>query len=369
MIQNPTCRDRSGAPTRRALRAAAFSAACLLLAACAVSASDWAQWRGITQLGVSAETGLPSSWSVEGENLAWRTDFIGRSTPVVMGGRVFASGRAGTEIDRREIVAAFDAETGEQLWEVNIPTHLTTVPYNRAGWGSVAGDAETGYIYFQGMGGPFYCIDRDGNVVWERSLYEEFGRFSGYGGRTHTPLVDEDQVIINIINGSWGPLGRPTHRYAAFDKKTGDLRWMSSPGGLPYDRNTQSNGSIAVIDGQRLFVAGNADGHIYALQARTGELVWEFELSKRGINSSPLVVGNTVYVGHSEENIDAAVLGRTIAIDARGTGDITKTHELWRRDIKMGFPSPMYHDGTLFVMPFISPCHLVFNSTSGEDAT
>ena len=61
-------------------------------------------------------------------------------------------------------------------------------------------------------------------------------------------------------------------------------------------------------------------------------------------------IGNTVYVGHSEENIDAAILGRTIAIDARGTGDVTKTHELWRRDIKMGFPSPMFHDGTLFVM-------------------
>jgi len=163
-------------------------------------------------------------------------------------------------------------------------------------------------------------------------------------------MVDEDQVIVSVINGSWGKLGAPRHRYYSFDKRTGAIRWTSTPGGMPYDRNTTSNGSIAVINGQRLYISGNADGHIYALKARTGEVVWQFELSKRGINSSPLVIGDVVYIGHSEENIDEATLGRTIAIDATGTGDVTKTHERWRSAISMGFPSPMFHDGRLYVM-------------------
>lgn len=327
-----------------------FVLALLLGSTSAAIAEDWPHWRGPQHTGVSEATGLITSWSTEGENLLWRRDFIGRSTPVILGGRVFVMGRGGDQQDRRELVAAFDAKTGDPLWEHTVPNSNTTVPYNRAGWASLAADVETGYLYAQGVGGRFFCLDADGNVVWQRNLTEELGRFNGYGGRTHTPLVDEDQVIVSVINGSWGPLGRPTHRYYAFDKKTGAIRWMAQPGGLPYDRNTTSNGQVAVINGQRLFISGNADGHIYALKARTGELVWEFELSKRGINSSPLVIGDTVYIGHSEENIDEATLGRTVAIDATGTGDVTKTHERWRQPIKMGFPSPMFHEGRLYVV-------------------
>lgn len=324
--------------------------ALLLGSATAVTAEDWPHWRGPQHTGVSEATGLISSWSTEGENLLWRQDFIGRSTPLVLGGRVFVMGRGGDQKDRRELVAAFDAETGEQLWEVTVPNSNTTVPYNRAGWASLAADLETGYLYAQGVGGRFFCLDRDGNIVWQRNLTEELGRFNGYGGRTHTPLVDEDQVLVSVINSSWGSLGRPLHRYYSFDKRTGDIRWVAAPGSSPEDLNTTSNAQVAVINGQRLFISGNADGHIYALEARTGELVWDFELSKRGINSSPLVVGNTVFVGHSEENIDEATLGRVIAIDATGTGNVTATHELWRRPITMGFPSPMFHEGVLYVV-------------------
>jgi hypothetical protein len=44
-------------------------------------------------------------------------------------------------------------------------------------------------------------------------------------------------------------------------------------------------------------------------------------------------------------------MGRVVAIDATGTGDVTKTHELWRaEELGAGFPSPIYHDGRLYVI-------------------
>jgi len=77
----------------------------------------------------------------------------------------------------------------------------------------------------------------------------------------------------------------------------------------------------------------------------------EFQLSKRGVNSNVLVDGTTAYVGHSEENLDAPVMGRVVAFDVSGTGDITKTAEKWRRDeLSTGFPSPAYKDGILYVI-------------------
>ena len=59
---------------------------CCVLVAVSMSAmaNDWPTWRGPNQDGTSAETGLISSWSVEGENLLWEAEFIGRSTPIIL---------------------------------------------------------------------------------------------------------------------------------------------------------------------------------------------------------------------------------------------------------------------------------------------
>ncbi len=52
-------------------------------------ASDWAEWRGPARDGISAEKNLPVKWSPTGENLAWKAPYGGRSTPIVMGDRVY----------------------------------------------------------------------------------------------------------------------------------------------------------------------------------------------------------------------------------------------------------------------------------------
>ncbi|HEY7513374.1 MAG TPA: pyrrolo-quinoline quinone, partial [Vicinamibacteria bacterium] len=109
---------------------------------------DWSNWRGPARNGVSDEKGLVSTWSKKtGENLLWRDDFTGRSTPVVMQGRVCANGRVGTGLLRQEMVACWDAGTGKRLWERRFVVYNTTVPFTRVGWAAVAGDPETGYVY------------------------------------------------------------------------------------------------------------------------------------------------------------------------------------------------------------------------------
>lgn len=332
--------------------AAALIVGFLLGLAAPAIANDWPSWRGRGQTGASEETGLVSSWSPDGENLIWSDTWVGRSTPAVFDGRVCANGRTGSGIDEQEVVACWNAETGQQLWQHHFNVLNTTVPFNRVGWGSVAGDPDTGYLYVMNIDGHLNTFDREGNIVWSWRLAEDLGRASGYGGRTSTPIVDEDQLLLSIIGSGWGSLGGPPrHRYFAFDKHTGQVRWSSTPGGTVADMNTQSVGVVGVVSGQRLWIDGNADGHIYALKARTGEKVWEFHLSKRGINVSPVLANDTVYVAHSEENLDAGTMGRVVAIDATGSGDITTTHERWRADeMAIGFSSPLIHEDRLYII-------------------
>ena len=337
----------------RGSRVAAALLVCLLPALTPpAAAQDWPSWRGRGQTGVSDATDLVSSWSPDGENLVWSDSWVGRSTPAVFDGRVCANGRSGNGVDEQEVVACWNAETGAKLWQHHFNVANTTVPFNRVGWGSVAGDPETGYLYAMNIDGHLNAFDRDGTVVWTWRLAEDFGRASGYGGRTSNPIVDEDQLLLSVIGAGWGNLGGPPrHRYVSFDKRTGEVRWVSTPGGTVADMNTQSVGVIGVINGERLWIDGNADGRIYALKARTGEKVWEFHLSKRGINVSPVLAGETVYAAHSEENVDAGTMGRVVAIDATGSGDVTATHERWRADeLAIGFSSPLLHDGRLYLI-------------------
>ncbi|MCB1037821.1 MAG: PQQ-binding-like beta-propeller repeat protein, partial [Acidobacteria bacterium] len=155
---------------------------------------------------------------------------------------------------------------------------------------------------------------------------------------------DGDQVILAVIGSSWGEHSRPLHRLFSFDKRDGKILWTSSPGGAVADLNTYSTPVVTVAGGQRLVIGGFADGGVYALKARTGEKVWGFQLSKRGLNVSPVVRGDTVYIAHSEENIDEGVLGRTVGLDA-ATGK-----EKWRSPHSVGYASPLVHGDVLYVV-------------------
>ena len=79
-----------------------------------------------------------------------------------------------------------------------------------------------------------------------------------------------------------------------------------------------------------------------------------------------MVDGYRVYVTHSEENYDTTAMGRVVCIDGRGTGDITKTAELWRSDgIDAGYASPLLHGGRLYVMCNSGVLHC-FDAVSGK---
>ena len=60
------------------------------LATAAVSAENWPQWRGPSANGVSAEKGLPATWTKE-ENVTWKLAMPDRSgaTPIIWGDTIF----------------------------------------------------------------------------------------------------------------------------------------------------------------------------------------------------------------------------------------------------------------------------------------
>jgi outer membrane protein assembly factor BamB len=342
-------------------------ALCALLAP-AAQGGEWANWRGPNHDGVSPETGLVASWSTGGDNLIWRADFSGRSTAAVFDGRACAIGRDGEGILRQEVVVCWNAETGERLWQWRSTPHNTFVPWQRLGWASVAGDTETGYLFAHTSDGVLIALDRDGRAVWQWRLGEDIGRTSGYGGRTHTPIVDENRVILAAINTSWGDMGGPpSMRYWAFDKRTGEVLFAAKPSPRTRDANTQSTPIVAVIDGERLLIGASSDGSVYAVRARTGEKMWGFQVSKVALNAGVATDGKRIFASHSEENLDDAAMGRMVAIDATARGeDITAGGELWRiPHLKAGFGTPLVHGGRVYQLDNSANLYAI-DAASGE---
>ena len=305
------------------------------------AASDWAEWRGPARDGISTEVKLPTKWSPAGDNLAWKAPYGGRSTPVVLGDHVYLQNTAGKGESLQERIICFNADTGKVLWEHRFNVYLSDVPPHRVGWASPAADPATGNVYVFGVGGTLLGMSRDGKVLWERSLGEDFGLLTTHGGRTVSPIIDGDLVIVSGVTFMWGQHARGAHRFMAFDKRTGETVWVSAPGGRPYD-TTYAPPIIVNINGTRLLIQGASDGVVHAIKPQTGEPVWKYEISKRGLNTGVVVHGTTAILTHSEENLDSSEMGMMVAVDASAKGDIKKEQVKWRTyGWQGGFSSPV----------------------------
>ena len=338
-----------------------------------VFSADWPYWRGPKFDGTAEASNLPDDWDPEGgegSNLLWvRDDIGGPCTPVVMNGKLYTIQRSEPGTAREgEKVVCLDAATGETLWENNYNVWLSDVPAERVGWSSVVGDPETGYVYALGACDIFNCIDGStGETIWSRPLHEHFGMLSTYGGRTNFPVVHEDLVIISGIIINWGNAAKPNHRLIGMDKKSGEIRWFSGTRDLPYD-TTYSAPSLVTIDGQRQLVMGAGDGAIWGFQPRTGKPLWHYNLSRRGIFATPLIVGNRVFASHSEENVAPFnnLMGGVAGLEISGTGDETTVKELWKQmEVVCGYSEPILIGERLYVVD--DRCKMwIFDATSGE---
>ena len=336
-----------------------------------IQGTDWDNWRGPQRNGVSTETNLPDTWDpqaepgAEGSNLVWkRTDLGSRSTPIVMHGKLFMICNSERDVPEREgeKVVCLDAETGETVWEHVFNVYLSDVPRERVGWSCVVGapsqDPANDLVFAQGVNGYFCCLNASsGELQWEKSLHEQYGFLSTYGGRTNYPIVHEANVITSAVIIGWGEMAKPAHRFLAFDYRSHDPA-DSSKGGLPVWFNgtrllpedvTYSAPILATFNGRLAMVFGSGDGAVHAMEPRTGRIIWSYYVSTHGLNCTPLVVGDRVYCGHGRENINSTAMGSFFCLDGTQTGTITDP--IWKIDeLHVHRSTPLLIDDRLYVI-------------------
>ncbi len=311
-------------------------------------------WRGPEQNGISRETGTVDRWDFGGDNILWaKTELGTRSTPIIMRGKLYTLARSepGTTREGEKVICA-DAASGKILWENKFNVFLSDVPDTRVAWSNCVGDPATGRVYAMGVCGYLQCLDGDtGKTIWSRSLNEEFGLLTTYGGRTNVPIVHDDLLIISGVIIGWGEMAKPTHRFLAFNKATGEMVWFNGTRPLP-DDTTYSTPVVGVLGGQQAMLFGSGDGSLWAFQPRTGVPIWQYKLSTRGLNVTPLIDGDKVYMAQSEENREGDSMGAVVAVNGaagKNNADITASGELWRdKEVMVGRSGMILLDGRLY---------------------
>jgi outer membrane protein assembly factor BamB len=196
---------------------------------------------------------------------------------------------------------AFDSSTGQLKWQVDIQAPQASVA------SVVAGDT----LYFGVPDGPTYALNTaDGSTKW--TVPDGFGS-------------------LTFANGTiFGPTGTdPDFVYAALDAASGAERWRISSPGFGFTPGTIVDGNIVVgtdagklmsvaqtdgavnwtfttvngagvwgapaIVGDEVY-AVDIDGSLYALDAATGQELWQVKLDG-GVNYSPVITGGVIYLG------------------------------------------------------------------------
>jgi outer membrane protein assembly factor BamB len=323
--------------------------------------TGWLDWRGPNHTSTSSEKGLPQK--IDGKQWLWTADLPGQSTPVIANGKLYINGYEGDGPDLREVIACFDAETGKLLWKYAFNDFLSDIIYLRYSTSSPTIDPETGNVYMQGTQGILACFTADGKWLWEHSLMEEYGRMTFPNARTASPIVDKDLVITRGITSNWGAQGAPSDRFYAFDKKTGELVWSSSPIGRPQD-NTFSHPLLSWWNGKRVLYSAAGDCSLVAINARTGEPIWSVPTAKSGakggVNAAVIEHEGKLITVHESENLDSSEIGRMTAYripesvpptnPGQAVVQVPKQLEVWRNHVGSLASSPVLVGDMIYEM-------------------
>jgi outer membrane protein assembly factor BamB len=244
-----------------------------LLLPLALAAQEWPQFRGPGGRGVSEETGLPVEWSKD-RGLRWKAALPGRglSSPVVAGGRLYVTACTGVDQERLHVLC-FDPRSGTKLWERQF--HATG-PTQCNGKTCMAGPtpaAEAGRVFALFATCDLAALDRDGNLLWYRSLSGDYPTIGNNVGIAASPVLHGGLLFVAMENVG-------DSFAAALDARTGVNRWKLS-------RGAKINWTTPLVvehDGRPAVVFQSPD-ELTAHDPGTGKTVWRVEAKLASIPS------------------------------------------------------------------------------------
>jgi outer membrane protein assembly factor BamB len=237
----------------------------MILAGSAVvqaGAGDWTQWRGSNRDLIVTGEKLLASWPQGGPRQAWEIELPGEgySEPVVVGGTLYITGNTGDKKNREGFLYALEAKTGKTLWQTKYgPEWAESFEFART-----SPTVVDGRVYVIGGLGHVVCAEaKDGKVVWSVDTHAKFGGRNIAWGIAENALIYDGRVICQP--------GGPDASVVALDAKTGELVWQSKGLG---ERSAYCSPALLTLNGKRQVVTMLED-HVVGVDAKDGAPLWK----------------------------------------------------------------------------------------------
>lgn len=340
------------------------------------SSKYWHQWRGPDATGVAVNGDPPAEWS-ETKNIRWKTEIpgLGHSSPIVWEDTIFITTAIKTDkvpeaqeepaeenTGRRRRakkpknvykfdVLAINRKNGEILWQRTVGEELPHAGiHNDSSFASHSPitDGEHVYAYFGSYG--LYCLDMEGNLVWDK----DFGdmRTRGSFGEGSSPALHGDTLIINWDHEDQSFI-------FALNKKTGEEIWK-----MDRDERTSWATPLIIDYKGRLQVIVNATNRVRSYDLATGEVIWECGGMTANVIPCPMVADNLLYVTSGFRGNALLAINLDLA-----SGDITDSDAIaWSYDGKDTpyTPSALLYKDTLYFLKSNKAIISCLNSKTGQ---
>ncbi|MEM7600560.1 MAG: PQQ-binding-like beta-propeller repeat protein [Verrucomicrobiota bacterium] len=315
--------------------------------------SNWHQWRGPENNGVSRSATPPLEWS-ETKNVGWKVGIEGQGTssPIVWNEKVFLTTAINTgEVDPllpkpedqpdrvfgikfpnttyEMVVLCLDRNTGELLWKDTATTQVPQEGHHKdASFASPSPfcDGERLYCWFGSAG--LFAYSLDGKKLWERDLGR--ARVGASLGEGSSPVVHQGKLVLVRDHSGQSSI-------ECLEAATGRTIWKKDRD----EGNAWATPAIAERNGivQVITTATNA---VRSYNLENGEEIWWATGLTNNSTPCPIVDGDTVfcmtgYQGHA-----------LLAIPLTGTGNVTERIR-WRADRGTPYvPSPILYGEQLY---------------------
>ncbi len=288
----------------------------------------WTDFRGPRRDGVYDEMPILTSWPSQGLPKLWKQPVGGGYASFTI-----AEGKAFTIEQRRtrEVVAAYDVETGRELWTNGWEAFFQETMGGDGPRATPTWDG--GRVYALGATGEFRCLDAaTGKLLWRHDILAENGASNLTWGMAASPLIVDEKVIVL-------PGGRGGKSVVAYHKLTGERIWS-----VVNDQQAYTSPMLVTLAGRRQLLVVSAE-RAMGLVPEDGSLLWDFPwTTDYGINSAqPLLLGeNRFFISASYGHGGAAV-----EVVKSGEGYTART--VWQNTrMKSKFSGPVLYKGYIY---------------------
>ncbi|MBN2029140.1 PQQ-binding-like beta-propeller repeat protein [bacterium] len=253
--------------------------------------NNWHQWRGPNATGEALQGNPPIEWN-ENKNVKWKIEIPGKghATPIAWGNQLIVQSAIPVENNTtqggdnyRFIVFSIDRNSGKTSWEKTVKEEVVQERIQETASlssNSPITDGEYIYAYFGSRG--LYCLDFDGNIIWERD-FGHLQKRNDFGEGSSPALYDDKLVIL------WDHEGQSS--IFCVDKNTGQDVWKQN-------RNEPSSWSTPLIIeyNGKVQVITSASNRVRSYHLDDGQVIWECSGLTSNVIPHPVYADGILYV-------------------------------------------------------------------------